>query len=163
MRRHKITIRFLVFWHIFIAAFALLLYVTRTNTRGSHGGEFIYSLKWYDYFDWYGINAYLILIAVVAFVSGICLIMKKQWGRVLSILLGGMVIPFGTYILIYNIMLVGYNSNSFFETLTNYFTYMGATLGYIDLICILYGIFSIVYFTRTNVKSYLSQKQFSSH
>jgi hypothetical protein len=151
MTKHKVFIWFLVFWDVFMSVFALTLYYVRFSNIRYEGVE----LKDYnDYLYWYGINGFLILIAVVAFLSALLLVIKKPWGRISSIILGFILIPSGIFLL-YSNFDVFLGDGSFFFKL--YHLYFGASAGFIDLVCIGYGIFAYIYFTRKNVKSYLTQ------
>jgi hypothetical protein len=152
MKKHRVFIRYLVFWHIFISAFALILYGGRLTNARYEGVE----LKNYsDYLYWYGINGYLVLIAVVAVTSAILLVIKKPWGRISSIMLGSILLPFGLFLFYSNLYVFLEDYGSFFFKL--YHFYFGASVGYIDLVCIGYGIFAIIYFTRKKIKIYLTQ------
>jgi hypothetical protein len=104
---------------------------------------------------WHAINASLILIAVVAIASVIFLVVKKTWGRVSSIILGAILLALGIYFFINYFWFTFELNPSFIERLIDYFSFMGASLNYIDLVCIFYGTFAIIYFTRRNVREYL--------
>ncbi len=165
MNKHKIIIRLLVFWHVFISAFSLLLFFVRIENGEFIGDNIKYYEEYYDivinitvrdYLEWYGFNVYLILIAIVALTSGMCLLVKKRWGRILGIILGVILIPFGVYLFIFNFMATVDLNPSFIDRIISYFQTMGASLNYIDLTSIFYGIFAIIYFTRKNVKSYIN-------
>jgi hypothetical protein len=153
MKKQRVFIRFLALWHIFVSAFVLILYSVRLNNARFEGVD----LKDYrDYLYWYGSNGYLILIAVVAVISAVLLVVKKPWGRISSIILGSILLPFGLFLFYSNldVFLENYDGSFFFKL---YHLYFGASVGYIDLVCIGYGIFAIIYFTRKKVKSYLTQ------
>ncbi len=150
MNNRKLVTGLFSLWHIFISIFAVLLYLLRcANT--SH--VVMPKNDFTDYHSWYGVNGYLILIAVVAFLSGILLGVKKTWGSVLSIILGTFMVPLGLYLAVNNLVFTSIQNQSFMERLVDYFRYMGASLSYIDLVCIFYGIFAMVYFTRNRAKA----------
>lgn len=167
MKRHRLIIRFLIIWHVFISVFVSLGYYARLENRKLGGdllgdySDIIKANPIREYIDWYGFNAYLILIIVVAIVSGICLIVNKTWGRVSSIILGAILLPFGTILFIDNFTFTIVPNPSFIERVFDYFRSMGASLSYIDLICIFYGIFAIIYFSRKNVRSYIELQSVS--
>jgi hypothetical protein len=162
MKRHKYFIRFLVFWHIFISAFYLLLFFVRLeNYEGvtvSFNGEqlIITSIALSQKIEWYSFNGYMLIIVAFALISGICLLVKKTWGRVLSIVLGAILIPFGIYLFINNFTFTLTRNPTFLEKIEEYFLTIGASASYIELAAIFYGIFAIIYFMRKNVKKYIT-------
>jgi hypothetical protein len=164
MKTHKLIIRFLAFWDIFIFGFFLVLYYARIKNSRLAGDLIMNNMPLTEinpvrhFLDWEGFNALLILIAAVALLSGICLLVKKNWGRVLSIILGTLLLLFGIYLFVINLMSTYGRDPSFVERIIDYFRYMGASLAYIDLGCIIYGIFVIIYFTRKNVKGYITSE-----
>jgi hypothetical protein len=149
MKKHKYIVRFLAFLHIFFGVVAFLLIVVRMQY-----GDFIrdysrFILSLDSFIDGYILNPYLALIAVLSVVSGLLLIVKKTWGRIFSIIYGAILVPFGIFLFTSNFAL---DPNlTFIERVVHYFQFIGAFVGYIDLVCISYGIFAIVYFTRKNV------------
>jgi len=155
-------IRILAGWHLVIAGFAVLLYATRIQNQklagdiliGNERQLFDIYFKWYDKIDWFGKS--LIVIAILGALSSLFLIIKKKWGRIASIVLGALLLLFGIILFVGNFGFTLNPSPSFIERIVDYFRYMGASLAYIDLVCILYGIFIIVYFTRENVQIYFN-------
>jgi hypothetical protein len=144
----------LVFWHIFMGAFALLLFVPRLNNHIDpyvyfNGEKLLIPLS--EQIEWYLFTGYLLLVIVISIVSGLCLLVKKNWGRVLSIALGVILIPFGIYLFHYNFFNTATQNPTLVERIEEYWITMGASLNYIELVALSYGIFVIVYFTRKNV------------
>jgi hypothetical protein len=158
MKKHKYFIRFLVFWHVFLSGFALLLIAVRIQ-NGRFINDYLHYQEPHDisistFLEGYFFNPYLVLIMTLSLISGVCLLVKKTWGRLLSITLGVVLIPFGIFLFIENFTLDP-NSTTFWERIINYFQYIGAFMGYIELVSIFYGIFVIIYFTRKNVISFI--------
>jgi hypothetical protein len=156
MKKHKYIIRFLVFLHLFFGVIAYFLIYIRMQYGGfiknylrfqeAQGGD---NISIHTYIDGYILNPYLALIVALSILSSLFLIVKKTWGRAFSIVYGAILIPFGVFLFINNF---GLDPNlTFFERFLHYFQYIGAFVGYVDLVCIFYGIFAIVYFTRKNV------------
>jgi glucan phosphoethanolaminetransferase (alkaline phosphatase superfamily) len=161
MKKQRIFIRFLLGWHMLIAGFALLFYTVRIENQKLAGDlfsqyekQFLESLKWYDKFDWFGKS--LIIIAVVAILSSFFPVVKKPWGRIISIVLGVLLLLFGIILFIDNFGSTINPNPSLIERIVDYFRFMGASGSIIDLVCIIYGILVIIYFTRKTVKNCLS-------
>jgi hypothetical protein len=163
MKTHKIVIRIMVFFNFFISAFFLLLYNARIE-NSKLAGDLIRSdiplpeiNPVVEFLQWQGMNILIIFIAVLALVSAICLLVKKNWGRIISIVLGVILLPLGIYSFIENFMFTFEKDPSFWERVVEYFSYMGASLNYIDLGCIAYGLFTIIYFSRKVVITFTKQ------
>lgn len=149
MKYYKYINWSLIFCHLFIAMCACILCAVRLHN------EFPLE-NFIDYLWFYGLISYLIIIAVSAFISGILLIVKRTWGRVSSIVLGCILLPFGIFLLIINFNDTAFYSQSFTERIIHYFKYFDALLYLIDWVCIFYGISMIIFFTRKNIKEYLA-------
>jgi hypothetical protein len=151
MNKHKIIVRILIICNIVFAAFVMLLNTARIHNLQFSGDilseeerQFIArSVTWVDNQDW--ISKYLIIIAITALISSILLIVKKTWGRVSSIVLGSLLLSIGLILMYSNFDVFTQGYGSFFFKLWD--LYFGARIGYIDLICIGYGIITIVYFS----------------
>jgi hypothetical protein len=160
MKTHKIVIRIMVFINLFISGYFLLLYNARIENSRLAGDLIRNNMPVPDntvveFLQWDGMNILIILIAVLALISAICLLVKKNWGRTTSIILGGIFLPLGVYSFIENFTFTFEKDPSFWDRVVDYFSYMGASLNYIDLGCIAYGLFAIIYFTRKGLKQYI--------
>ena len=142
-----------------MAGFAILLLRLRAENKGHHpiGIPFDYEPPLVDKVLDYTLDGFLILIITIAVITGIWLVVNKDWGRLLGMYLGGILTVFGVFLLVLNLQIDGPENGSIFERFINLFTYMGANLAYIDFVCIIYGIFIIVYFKRPNVRRYFTE------
>jgi hypothetical protein len=107
----------------------------------------------------------LLLTAVVALASGICLLKKKRSAQTLSLTLGITLILLGITLSIYDRswitifkFLFGFvesigrlSPHNPYPDLNSMFFYFGI----FELVCFVYGIFVSIYFTRKNVSLYL--------
>jgi len=156
MKKHKILLKIIVLLHLFITAVALLLIVASINASiGMHWNWHRIMTKIIQEWPWSGGVIYLFVVAIVAFVSGICLLVKKRWGYILTLILASLLLILGSFLFYSNIQ--DLPGDSIIEYIRWYFILMGASLSYIDLFCIVYGIFVIIYFTRKTARNYLTQ------
>jgi hypothetical protein len=168
MKYHKFIIIGMIVWHFFISLFAF--YHLCVRYKLSWGPDVVLSIwnesnnafvpitetisKDFSFYVNSYITPYLWLISIMAIISGIFLIVNKKWGRIFSIVFGSLLIPFG-FILLADVGTITWGYISVLQKIVYYFSYLVDNLNYIALICICYGIFLIVYFTRTGVINYL--------
>jgi hypothetical protein len=156
MKKQGILVKFLIFWHAFISFAFLVLFFVRRNNNRYYSGDLLIGIPIIErsWFDLHGIDIFMVCIMASALTSAILLVFKKNWKNLLSIILGILLLIFGSYLLSQNIYVFFDPDFSFLTKLFDF--YFGACAGFIDLICIGYGIFATVFFTPKNVRNYLA-------